>query len=204
MPKASSQEERFNKLYPNINNFESAYLKALYKKYGNIKLENLFKEKIYTEKEKYLMIEILELRLFSENLYYVTLLNVETKEDFFNAFSELRKTHLYLRPFSLDSYEDFTFKFLYSFKNLLLVKNEVAKGVFLYDFIIASEIKNGEYITRYFDAINKRLVINKRITDIKRLNDLKSIGTRKISFINQEVSQISYELYWLMVNTLTI
>jgi hypothetical protein len=186
MPKASSQEERFTKLYPFINNFESAYLKALYKKYGNITLENLFKEKIYTEKEKYLMIEILELKLFSENLYYVTLLNVENIEDFFNAFPELRKTHLYLRPFSLESYEDFTFKFLYSFKNLLLLKNEVAKGALLYDFIIASEIKNGEYIPRYFDFINKILVINKRIVDVKRLNDLKSIGTRKISFVNQK------------------
>jgi len=132
------------------------------------------------------MIEILELKLFSENLYYVTLLNVETQENFFNTFSGLKKTHLYLRPFSLESYEDFTFKFLYSFKNLLLVKNEVAKGVLFYDFIISSEIKNGEYIPRYFDAINKRLVINKRIVDIKRLNDLKSIGTRKISFINMQ------------------
>ncbi len=186
MPKASSQDGRFTKLYPYINNFESAYLKALYKKYGNITLENLFKEKIYVEKEKYLMIEILELRLFSENLYYVTLLNVEDKEEFFGIFSELKKTHLYLRPFSLDSYEDFTFKFLYSFKNFLLVKNEVAKGVLLYDFIIASEIKNGEYIPRYFDTINKRLVINKRIVDVKRLNDLKSIGTRKISFANMK------------------
>jgi hypothetical protein len=186
MPKASSQEERFTKLYPNINNFESAYLKALYKKYKNITLENLFKEKIYTEKEKYLMIEILELRLFSENLYYVVLLNIETQEDFFNTFSKLRKTHLYLRPFGLDSYEDFTFRFLYSFKNLLLVKNEVAKGVLLYDFIIASEIKNGEYIPRRFDAISKRIVINKRIVDVKRLNDLKSIGTRKISFTNMK------------------
>ncbi len=189
MTKAHSQEERFTKLYPNINNFESAYLKALYKKYKNITLENLFKEKIYTEKEKYLMIEILELRLFSENLYYVTLLNIEDKESFFEIFSELKKTHLYLRPFSLDSYEDFTFRFLYGFKNLILVKNEVAKGVLLYDFIIASEIKNGEYIPRYFDAINKRLVINKRIVDVKRLNDLKSIGTRKISFVNQKITK---------------
>jgi hypothetical protein len=183
MAKATSQEERFTRLYPHINNFESAYLKALYKKYKNITLENLFKEKIYTEKEKYLMIEILELKLFSENLYYVVLLNVETQEDFFNTFSELRKTHLYLRPFSLESYEDFAFKFLYSFKNLLLVKNEVAKGVLLYDFIIASEVKNGEYIPRYFEAVDKRIVINKRIVDVKRLNDLKSIGTRKISFV---------------------
>jgi hypothetical protein len=186
MTKAHSQEERFTRLYPNINNFESAYLKALYKKYKNIALENLFKEKIYSEKEKYLMIEILELKLFSENLYYVTLLNVENQEDFFNIFFELRKTYLYQRPFSLDSYEDFTFKFLYSFKNLLLVKNEVAKGILLYDFIIASEIKNGEYIPRYFDAISKRIVINKRKIDVKRLNDLKSIGTRKISFANNQ------------------
>jgi hypothetical protein len=193
MPKASSQEERFTKLYPHINNFESAYLKALYKKYKNITLENLFKEKIYTEKEKYLAIEILELRLFSENLYYVTLLNVETQEDFFNIFSELRKTHLYLRPFNLDSYEDFTFRFLYSFKNLLLVKNEIAKGVLLYDFLIASEVKNGEYIPRYFDAIGKRIVVNKRIIDVKRLNDLKSIGTRKISFINQKPYKFSVD-----------
>jgi hypothetical protein len=190
MSKASSQEERFTKLYSHINNFESAYLKALYKKYKNITLENLFREKIYTEKEKYLMIEILELRLFSENLYYVILLNIENQEDFFNTFSELRKTHLYLRPFSLDSYEDFTFGFLYSLKNLLLVKNEVAKGVLLYDFMIASEIKNREYIPRYFDAINKRLIINKRIIDIKRLNDLKSIGTRKISFVNERTSKL--------------
>ena len=190
MPKASSQEERFTKLYPHINNFESAYLKALYKKYKNITLENLFREKIYTEKEKYLMIEILELRLFSENLYYVILLNIENQEDFFNAFSDLRKTHLYLRPFSLKSYEDFTFKFIYSFKNLLLIKNEIAKGVLLYDFIIASEIKNGEFIPRYFDVIGKRIVINKRIVDVKRLNDLKSIGARKISFVNQKNCRI--------------
>jgi hypothetical protein len=189
MKKATSQEERFTKLYPHINNFESAYLKALYKKYKNITLENLFKEKVYTEREKYLMIEILELRLFSENIYYVILLNIENQEDFFNIFSELRKTHLYLRPFSLESYEDFTFKFVYSFKNLLLIKNEVAKGVLLYDFMVVSEIKNGEYIPRYFDAINKRLVINKRIIDVKRLNDLKSIGTRKISFVNQKTSR---------------
>ncbi len=189
MPKAHSQEERFTKLYPYINNFESAYLKALYKKYGNITLENLFKEKIYVEKEKYLTIEILELRLFSENLYYVTLLNIEDKEDFFKVFSELKKTHLYLRSFSLESYEDFTFKFIYSLKNLLLIKNEVAKGILLYDFIIASEIKNGEYIPRYFDAISKRIVVNKRIVDVKRLNDLKSIGTRKISFVNQKFSK---------------
>jgi hypothetical protein len=186
MKKATSQEERFTKLYPHINNFESAYLKALHRKYKNTTLENLFKEKIYTEKEKYLLIEILELRLFSENLYYVALLNFESQEDFFSTFFELRKTHLYLRPFSLESYEDFTFKFIYSFKNLLLIKNEVAKGVLLYDFIIASELKNGEYIPRYFDVIGKRIVVNKRIVDVKRLNDLKSIGTRKISFVNLE------------------
>jgi hypothetical protein len=193
MKKATSQEERFTKLYPHINNFESAYLKALHKKYKNITLENLFKEKIYTEKKKYLLIEILELRLFSENLYYVALLNFESQEDFFSTFFELRKTHLYFRSFSLESYEDFTFKFIYSFKNLLLVKNEIAKGVLLYDFMIVSEIKNGEYIPRYFDTINKRLVINKRIIDVKRLNDLKSIGTRKISFVNQKTSKSSMD-----------
>jgi hypothetical protein len=194
MTKATSQEERFTKLYPYINNFESAYLKALYKKYKNITLKNLFKEKIYTEKEKYLLIEILELRLFSENLYYVALLNFESQEDFFSTFFELRKTHLYFRPFSLESYEDFTFKFIYSFKNLLLIKNEIAKGVLLYDFIIASELKNGEHIPRYFDVISKRIIVNKRIVDVKRLNDLKSIGTRKISFVNQKLPNY-YGLY---------
>ena len=194
MREAISQgQEKFSTKFPYINSFERAYIVHLAKKYGfKVTLKKLFNEHIYSETSKLIFIEILELKIFSENLYYYMILNdIESYRDLINKFPNIRKTFHRNKYFSTKSYDEFIYKTIRNLYRLLILKNELSKNLNFVDFFTITEIKTLQPIYREFSLIEKRLIVGKRI-NLKTFNDLKTIGTKNISFkLDDEGKQFS-------------